>query len=452
VTSARTRRLAVEDSAHVWHPFTQMEDYAGAEPLIVESAEGNWLIDSDGRRLLDGVSSLWCNVHGHRVPKIDAAIRAQLDRVAHSTLLGSGSVPAIELAGRLAAIAPGDLGHVFYAENGASAVEIALKMAFQYWQQRGQPKRRRFLSFAEAYHGDTLGAMSVGGIELFHDKFSALLFDTLRAPSPYFYRCPDGHASHLQCGDHCLAVLDQLLDRHTGEVCAVILEPLVQGAAGMITQPRGFLAGVAEICRRHDVLLILDEVATGFGRTGTMFACEQEGVSPDLLVIGKGLTGGYLPLSAVLAGEEVYSAFLGTPTSGRTLFHGHTYTGNQLCCAAALANLALFEEQAVVEVAAARALDLSARLEALDGMAHVGEIRQRGLMAGIELVSVRETREPFAAERREAWNLCLRLRERGILIRPLGDVLVLMPPLSIRPDELALLVDGVGEEVAALRP
>jgi adenosylmethionine-8-amino-7-oxononanoate aminotransferase len=427
-----------------------MEDYSATEPLIIDAAEGNWLIDTEGRRLLDGVSSLWCNVHGHRVPEIDAAIHAQLDRVAHSTLLGSGSVPSIELAGRLAAIAPDGLQRVFYAENGASAVEIALKMAFQYWQQRGQERRTRFLAFDEAYHGDTLGAVSVGGIELFHDKFRPLLFETLRAPSPYFYRCPHGHSSHQECGDHSLAEVARLLTAHEGEVCAVIIEPMVQGAAGMITQPRDFISALARICRERDVLLILDEVATGFGRTGTMFACEHEEVVPDMLVLGKGITGGYLPLAAVLASDDLYAAFLGSPTSGRTFFHGHTYTGNQLCCAAALANLALFEERGTVDVAAARAGELSARLEAVGELEHVGEIRQRGLMVGIELVDDRGRRQPYAPELRVAWNICLRLRQRGLLIRPLGDVLVLMPPLSIRPDELGLLVDGLADEIASL--
>jgi adenosylmethionine-8-amino-7-oxononanoate aminotransferase len=450
VTSARTQRLFDDDRGHLWHPFTQMQDYAGAAPLIVESADGNWLVDTEGNRYLDGVSSLWCNVHGHRVGAIDDAIRDQLDRVAHSTLLGSANIPAIELATELARIAPVGLDRVFYAENGASAVEIALKMAFQYWQQRDQPRRQRFLAFEEAYHGDTLGAMSVGGIELFHDKFAPLLFEPLRAPTPYLYRCPDGHDDHEACGRGSLAEVERLLVAHEGEVCAVVIEPLVQGAAGIITQPRGFLRELAEICRRHDTLLVLDEVATGFGRTGTMFACEQEDVVPDMLVVGKGLTGGYLPLSAVLTTDQVYQGFLGEPASARTLFHGHTYTGNQLCCAAALANLRVFEEQSVVETVQHRAVDLAARLESVADLPHVGEVRQRGLMVGIELVADRATRAPFAAGDRVAWNACLRLRGRGILVRPLGDVVVLMPPLSIQPDEMALLVDGVEAELAAI--
>ena len=434
----------------LWHPFTQMADFETAQPFVVESASGNWLIGTDGRKLLDGVASLWCNVHGHRVSQIDRAIRDQLDLVAHSTLLGSSSVPAEALAARLVEIAPPGLSHVFFAENGASAVEVALKMAYQHWQQRGEVERRRFIAFDNAYHGDTLGAVSVGGIELFHASFQPLLFDVPRAPSPYFYRCPDGHSSALECGDHALRMLDDLLGRHHGEVCAVILEPLVQGAAGMIIQPPGFLAGVRRLRDQHHVLVILDEVATGFGRTGTMFASEQEDVAPDLMVLGKGITGGYLPLSAVLATENIYESFLGSPTSGRTFYHGHTYTGNQLACAAAIANLDLFRDEPVLETARDRAGQLASELEVLGDVGCVGEVRQKGLMVGIELVADRGTREPFAAEDRVAWNACLRMRERGVLIRPLGDVVVLMPPLSITTDELSLLTGALHQELAAI--
>jgi adenosylmethionine---8-amino-7-oxononanoate aminotransferase len=446
----RTAEIFSNDITHSWHPFTQMRDYAATEPLLVESAEGNWLVDTDGRRLLDGVASLWCNVHGHRVPEIDAAISSQLERVAHSTMLGSGSVPSIELATELARVSPPGLERVFFAENGASAVEIALKMAFQHWQLRGQSQRTRFLAFENAYHGDTLGAMSVGGIELFHNTFRPLLFDVLRAPSPYHFRCPEGHRDHAECGRFCLQRVDDLLAAHAGQVCAVVLEPLVQGAAGMLTQPPGFVAAVAELCRRHDVLLILDEVATGFGRTGTMFACEQEGVSPDLLVLGKGITGGYLPLSAVLATEMVFESFLGEVSTGRTFYHGHTYTGNQLACAAALANLGLFESGPVLENARARALDLATALESLAELPCVGEVRQRGLMVGIELVADRATRAPFDPGLRTAWRTCLRLREHGVLLRPLGDVVVLMPPLSITPAEIDLIAGALGRELPAI--
>jgi adenosylmethionine-8-amino-7-oxononanoate aminotransferase len=458
-TRRTTEDLFRADVAHVWHPFTQLAEYARTEPLIVERAEGGWLIDTEGRRYLDGVSSLWCNVHGHRVAEIDEAIRAQLDRVAHSTMLGSASVPSIELAERLVAIAPEGLTRVFYAENGASAVEIALKMAFMHWRARGQPRRTRFLAFDNAYHGDTIGAVSVGGIELFHDAFRPLLFDALRAPSPYHYRCPDGHASHAECGRHCLDAAERLLREHDGEVCAVILEPLVQGAAGMITQPPGFVRALAEMCRRHDVLLILDEVATGFGRTGTMFACEQEGVTPDLLVLGKGITGGYLPLSAVLVADAVAEPFIGLPQgdgetgaygAGPVLYHGHTYTGNQLCCAAALANLELFETRDAVARAAETATLLASHLEAFEALPCVGEIRRRGLMVGIELVADRDTRAAPNPARRLAWGVCTALRRRGVLIRPLGDVVVLMPPLSILPEELELLTSALHAELRAV--
>jgi adenosylmethionine-8-amino-7-oxononanoate aminotransferase len=445
-----TAGAPVPVGGHLWHPFTQMADFATADPFIVEAAEGNWLIGADGRRLLDGVASLWCNVHGHRVPSIDNAIRDQLNKVAHSTLLGSSNVPAMTLAERLVGVAPPGLNRVFFAENGASAVEVALKMAYQHWQHRGFPGRQRFIAFDNAYHGDTLGAVSVGGIPLFHEAFRPLLFDVLRAPSPYFYRCPDGHATAQECGAHALQVLEDLLIRHEGEVCAVILEPLVQGAAGMIMQPPGFLASVRELCDRHDVLLILDEVATGFGRTGTMFACEQEAVAPNLLVLGKGISAGYLPLSAVLATDHIFESFLGSPTSGRTFFHGHTYTGNQLACVAALANLGLFRDEPVLEHARERAAQLAAELEAIADLPCVGEVRQRGLMVGVELVADRAARAAFPAERRVAWNVCLRMRERGVLIRPLGDVVVLMPPVSIRETEVTLLCGALRDELSAI--
>ena len=327
--------LAAADRAHLWHPFTQQRGWAEEEPLVVERAEGTDLIDIDGRRYIDGVASLWCNVHGHRHPRIDAAVRAQLDSVAHSTMLGLSHRPAIELARRLVELAPPGLTRVFYSDSGSTAAEIALKMAFQYWRQRGE-ERPRFVALRMAYHGDTIGSVSVGGIDLFHSLYGPLLFDTLKA-SP---------------GD--LDDVDRLLGEHAGEVAAVIMEPLVQGAAGMLMHPKGYLRGVRELCDRHDVLLILDEVATGFGRTGRMFACEHEDVAPDLLCLAKGITGGYLPLAATLAKERIYEGFLGEFEEFRTFFHGHTYTGNPLACAAALATLDVFEEERTLEGLAAK--------------------------------------------------------------------------------------------------
>jgi adenosylmethionine-8-amino-7-oxononanoate aminotransferase len=415
--------LAALDRAHLWHPFTQQQGWVEEEPLIVESAEGTDLIDVHGRRYIDGVSSLWCNVHGHRHPRIDAAVREQLDSVAHSTMLGLTHRPAIELAGRLVELAPPGLTRVFYSDSGSTAAEIALKMAFQYWRQRGED-RRRFVALRMAYHGDTIGSVSVGGIDLFHSLYRPLLFDTLKA-SP---------------GD--LAQMEGLLAAHAGEVAAVIMEPLVQGAAGMLVHPPGYLRGVRELCDRHGVLLILDEVATGFGRTGRMFACEHEDVAPDLLCLAKGITGGYLPLAATLATERIYEGFLGQFEEFRAFFHGHTYTGNPLACAAALAGLDVFEEERTLDRLATKIALLGELLEPLDAMSAVREVRRCGFMVGIEL-----TEYPLSL--RMGHRVTLEARRRGAIVRPLGDVVVLMPPLAISPGELTRLVAIVAEAIDA---
>src|SRR5437588_2354129 len=343
----RTRALQRDDVRYVWHPFTQMSEWCAEDPLVIEAGEGCDLVDTDGNRYLDAVASLWANVHGHRHPRLDAALADQAGRIAHSTMLGLANVPATELARRLVEIAPPGLEKVFYAGDGASAVEIAVKMAFEYWRLRGVEGRNLFLRLGEAYHGDTIGAVSVGGIDLFHGIFGPLLFPTVKAPSPYCYRCPLD-VSPESCGMACAHELDRLLGENADSVAAVIVEPVVQAAAGMITQPAGYLRRVRESCDRHGVLLIVDEVATGFGRTGRMFACTAEGVAPDLMTIGKGLTGGYLPLSAVLTTQEVFDAFLGPPEAHRALYHGHTYTGNPLSAAVALANLDVFEEEGTI--------------------------------------------------------------------------------------------------------
>ena len=406
--------LAAADRAHLWHPFTQQRGWSEEEPLIVERAEGTDLIDVAGRRYIDGVSSLWCNVHGHRHPRIDAAVRKQLDTVAHSTMLGLSHRPGIELAGRLVGLAPPGLTRVFYSDSGSTATEIALKMAFQYWRQRGE-ERPRFVALRMAYHGDTIGSVSVGGIDLFHSLYRPLLFDTLKAVP--------GDLGHME----------RLLAAHPGEVAAVIMEPLVQGAAGMLVHPDGYLRGVRELCDRHGVLLILDEVATGFGRTGRMFACEHEGVAPDLLCLAKGITGGYLPLAATLATERIYEGFLGEFEEFRTFFHGHTYTGNPLACAAALATLDVFEEEDTLARLATKIALLGDLLQPLADHSAVHEVRRCGFMVGVELAS-------FPLSVRMGHRVTLEARRRGAIVRPLGDVVVLMPPLAISVGELRRLV------------
>jgi adenosylmethionine-8-amino-7-oxononanoate aminotransferase len=440
--SPSSDRLRHWDHAHLWHPFTALADWLAAEPLIIERAEGVYLYDLEGRRYLDGVSSLWCNVHGHRHPALDAALKAQIDKVAHSTLLGVSHPPAIELARKLVERAPAGLTRVFFSDDGATAVEVALKMAFQYWRQKADPEPARtlFVCLEGAYHGDTLGDVSVGGVERFHAMFAPLLFPVLRAPAPYCYRCPLG-LTRPDCAIACLGAVELLLQEHPGAVAAVVVEPLVQGAAGMIVHPEGYLRRLSALCRQYNTLLIADEVAVGFGRTGTLFACEQEGVTPDFLCLAKGLTGGYLPLAATLTTEAVAAAFYATAAEGKTFFHGHTYGGNPLGAAVALANLQVFDDEATLEQLQPKVTRLAERLREFAALPHVGDVRQRGLIAGVELVADKPAMTPYPPSRQVGARICTRARQFGLLIRPLGDILVIMPPLSIRLEELDEMLD-----------
>jgi adenosylmethionine---8-amino-7-oxononanoate aminotransferase len=434
----RHRRLCESDHRNLWHPFTQMQDWLGEEPLIVDAADGVCLVDTLGRRYLDGVSSLWCNVHGHRVKEIDDAVKAQLDRVAHTTLLGLASTASIECAEELLRWTPAGLTRVFFSDAGATAVEIAIKMAYQYHQLRGDPARQEFVAIRGGYHGDTLGSVSVGGMDLFHSLFRPLLFPVNHAPQPYCYRCPLGKRPE-SCAMECAGEVEKLFEAKRGKVAALVVEPLVQGADGMITQPKGYLRRLRELCDREGALLVCDEVATGFGRTGTMFAVEQEGVVPDLMTVAKGISGGYLPLAATLAKEHVFEAFLGSFASKRTFFHGHTYTGNPLACAASIASLRLFRERRVLESLPSKIAALSRALAPVAGHRRVGEVRQRGLMVGIELVRDRDTREEYPFAARAGHRACLEARAQGAILRPLGNVVVLMPPLAMSEGQLAEL-------------
>ncbi|MFI5380312.1 MAG: adenosylmethionine--8-amino-7-oxononanoate transaminase [Tepidisphaerales bacterium] len=453
-----TEELRRLDKAHVWHPFTHMQLWLESDPLVITDAQGMHLIDSDGNRYLDGVSSLWCNVHGHRVPEIDQAIRLQLERFAHSTMLGLAAEPAIALAGRLMRIVPVNLKKVFFSDCGAAAAEIAFKIAVQYWHNIGQPQRTEFVAFSDAYHGDTFGAMSVGRTELFHRSYYPLLFKTHYAPSPFVYRPPaelvkaGEFPSAEQVNAHCLAKLEAILRENNGRIAAIVIEPLVQGAAGMIVHPDGFLAEVRRLATQYNTLLICDEVAVGFGRTGRMFASEHEQVQPDLMAVAKGLTGGYLPLAATFATQAIFDAFLGKPMEGRTFFHGHTYTGNALACAAAIASLELFRKHRLVERVQRNAEELARLLAPLRELPCVGDIRQKGLMAGIELVADKAMRRPFDPARRLGHQVCMNLRAQGIILRPLGDTIVLMPPLAMELDDMQSIVIALKQELAAITP
>jgi len=435
---ARHRRLWEADHRHLWHPFTQMQDWLGEEPLIVDAGDGPYLVDTLGNRYLDGVSSLWCNVHGHRVPEIDDAVRAQLGRIAHSTLLGLASTASIECAEALAAVVPRGLTRVFFSDAGATAVEIALKMAYQHHQLRGDAGRSEFVALRGGYHGDTLGAVSVGGIDLFHRMFAPLLFPVHHAPQPYCYRCPLAK-EWPGCAMACADEVEKVFAERPGKIAALVLEPVMQGADGMIAQPPGYVRRMREICDRHGALLVCDEVATGFGRTGTMFAVEQEGVVPDILTVAKGITGGYLPLAATVTTERIFESFLGPYDSKRTFFHGHTYAGNPLACAAATASIRLMRERKVIEGLPAKIAALGRALEPARALEHVGEVRQRGLMVGIELVRDRGTKEEYAYALRAGHRVVLEARRHGAIIRPLGNVVVLMPPLALSEGQLVEL-------------
>lgn len=435
------------DHAYLWHPFTQMQEWMGEEPCIIERGEGHYLIDLQGRRYLDGVSSLWCNVHGHRKAELDRAIQAQLAKIAHCTFLGLSHAPGIELAQRLIEIAPSGLRRVFYSDSGATAVEVALKIALQYWQLKGEKKKTRFVSLIEAYHGDTVGSMSVGYSETFHRFHLPLLFPVLRLNPPHVFRY-FRRMGEKEALSSAVAEAEELVSKERDSLAALIMEPLMQGAAGMWAQPLGYVKALSEICRKNNLLFILDEVATGFGRTGKMFACEHEGVSPDLLCLAKGITGGYLPLAATLATEEVFSAFLGEYDEFKSFFHGHTYTGNPLGCAAALASLELFGKEKIIERMQPKILYLKKRLhEDFLPLPHVADIRQWGFMVGIELVEDKGSLKPYPPARRVGHRVILAARRRGVMVRPLGDVIVLMPPLTISDDELRTLVDVVYESI-----
>lgn len=427
-----------------------MQEWEQEKPLIIERGKGSYLIDTQGKRYLDGISSIWVNLHGHSHPTLDRAIKRQLDKVAHSSLFGVSNPPAIQLARALIHIVPKGLTRVFYSDDGSTAVEIALKMAIQYWQQRrpdAGPKHM-FLHLKLAYHGDTVGAVSVGNIELFHSRFKSLLFPTLEADPPYCYRCPL-KLTYPSCQMACLDPIERILKERNPELAGFIIEPLVQAAAGMLTSPPGYLKRIRELCTKYDVLLIADEVATGFGRTGKMFACQHEGVTPDLMAISKGLTGGYMPLAATLTTDEIYHAFLGSYADFKTFFHGHSYTGNPLGCAVALANIEIFQKEKTLARLQPKIKTMARLLQPLRRLPHVGDIRQRGFIVAVELVEDTQTQKPYPLEARMGHRVAMDARRRGLLLRPIGNVMILMPPLSTSLKELRRMVETLRASIEA---
>ncbi|MBM7702771.1 adenosylmethionine--8-amino-7-oxononanoate transaminase [Metabacillus iocasae] len=427
--------MAQKNKEYVWHPFTQMKQYIEDDPVIISHGNGRKLYDMNGKGYWDGFSSIWLNVHGHNVKEVNEAIIEQLDRVAHSTLLGMANVPSVLLAEKIVELMPKGLRKVFYSDAGATAVEIAVKMAFQYWQHKDNPEKKHFVTMQEAYHGDTIGAVSVGAIDLYHKKYSSLLFPSIKVPYPGTYRSPYGQDPKVVVEKY-LEQVENVLKKRSHEVAALIVEPIVQGASGIIVMPEGYLKGLRELCTQYDVLLIADEVATGFGRTGKMFACDYEDVTPDILTAGKGLTAGYLPIAITVATDEIYNAFLGEYEEQKTFFHGHSYTGNPLGCAAALANLELYEKNRLVEQVAEKSDYLANQLLSFYELKHVGDIRQKGFMIGIELVVDKETKEEYSWEERVGVRVCRHARELGMLIRPLGNVITFIPPLASTNEEL----------------
>lgn len=428
-----------KDKAYVWHPFTQMKGWLESNQTVIAEAKGIKLIDTEGKEYYDGVSSLWVNLHGHQHPKINQAIIDQLGKVAHSTALGLANIPASDFAEMLVEVSPEGLNKVFYSDDGSTAVEVALKMAFQYWQHQGKPNKNKFIALNHSYHGDTVGAVSVGGIDLFHRVFKPLLFKPYHIPSPSCYHCQltKKEACHMQCVD----VLEKVLAEHHDKIAGLVIEPIVQAAAGMLMAPAGYLKRVRKLTKTYDVLLIADEVATGFGRTGRMFACDNECVSPDLMCISKGITGGYMPLAATLTTDEIYNAFLGEMKDKKTFYHGHSYTANQLACAAGIASMEIFKEEHVIEGLQDKIHLIGERLQTIAQMKHVGEARQRGMIVGIELMLDKENGIPYDWAQCMGAVVCMKAREHGLFIRPVGDVVVFMPPLCSTLAEITIMLD-----------
>ncbi len=433
-------RLFEIDRRHLWHPYTQMKDYESMDPLFVQRGEGVYLYDIHGKRYFDTISSWWSILHGHNHPTIKRAVAAQLDMLEQVHFAGTTHEGAIRLAQRLVEITPDNFTRVFYSDNGSTACEVAIKMSLQYWKQTGAPERETFISLERGYHGDTIGALSLGGVPAFQGPFDSLTFRSPRIPAPYCYRCPAGQ-TRSDCSFQCLDPLEDLLKEKGDRVAGIILEPMLMGAGGMIAYPAGYLKNLFRICRSYPMHIIFDEVATGFGRTGRMFALEHAGVEPDFLCISKGLTGGYLPLAATLTTEDVYQAFYADYTEGKTFFHGHTFTANPLGVAAALGSLQVFDREEVMEKLPARVKALQEGATKLMDLDHVGDVRGIGMVAAFEIVKDKASREPFPASERMGWRIYLESLEHGLILRPLGDVIYLFLPLCTTEEQIHQILE-----------
>ena len=441
------------DKEYFWHPFTQMKVYREEDNVIVERGEGVYIYDINGNKYLDGVASLWCNVHGHNHPKLNKAIEEQLKKIAHFTTLGASNIPAIVLAKRLVEITPKKLNKVFYSEDGSEAMEIAIKIAYHYWHNKGEKQKNKFITLSEAYHGDTIGSVSVGGINIFHEKYRPLLFDVYKIPSPYYEainKVGRKKALEEETTKILIEEVEEFVFKHHQEIAGFVLEAGVQGAAGILPFPKSYLKEIRRICDEYNLLMIVDEVATGFGRSGCMFASERERIEPDIMALGKGITGGYLPLAATLTTDEIFNEFLGEFGEAKHFYHGHTYTGNPLASAVALANLEIFEEEKTLEALKPKIELLEERLKEFWELKHVGDVRNYGFMAGVELVKDKKTKESFPYGERTGFKVAKEMLKRGIWVRPLGDVMVIMPPLAISLDELNYFLDSLKESIKTL--
>jgi len=435
-------KLEKKDKKYIWHPFTQMKDWIKEDQLIIDRGKNIYIYDIKGKKYIDGISSLWVTAHGHRKKELDQALYKQIKKIAHSTLLGLGSTPSIELAEKLVKITPKGLNKVFYSDNGSTAVETALKIAFQYCQQINKRKKSKFLTLVNAYHGDTVGSVSVGGMDLYHKIYKPMLFKSYKAPSPYCFRCP--LKKHKEtCKMECVKTVEKIMKKHNKEIAAMIVEPMVQAAAGMIIMPKGYLKAIRRLCTKYKILMICDEVATGFGRTGKMFACEIEKVNPDIMCVAKTITGGYLPIAATLTTNKIFNAFLGKYEENKTFFHGHTYTGNPLGCAVALANLKIYKKEQTIKKIQPRIKLLKKRLKSFYGLPNVGDIRQIGFMVAIELIGYKQ-------KDRIGHKVILKARKKGAILRPLGNMIILLPPFSISKKELNRLLDITYDSIKAV--